>query len=234
MNPTTYELAKLAAMLPTGKPYDRVKTAVAIWNHAKTQLAIQRLEKLESAPAAWAELPALLAELMPKKSKADREDTWMAFLVWQMQHARTGVFIVPREISKDECKERGLKFPTTGQRTIAPGDKVNLSEAVALAEMTLEQHRENGIAKPDEMAAAFKTWAQENKAKNLSSRGSKGGRARQAKAKGKGEAVGKTTKTKKVLGTAKMPASKGSAPASSDAPPASKKWVSRKQRPTMR
>jgi len=190
MNPTTYELAKLAAMLPTGKPSDRVKTAVEIWNHAETHLFTQRLEKLESAPAVWTELPTLLAELMPKKSKADREGAWLEFLA----------------------------------------SASDAESAVA----TLAAHHEKGVIHLEKIIPAFKTWADGVKAKNLSERGSKGGRGKQSKAKGGLETAGKTTKTKKVLDGVKSPASNQSAPASNQSAPTGTKWVSRKHRPTMR
>lgn len=190
---TQLELATLAANLATGTAPERVKLAMAIWREAGNEMdgtaEIERISsRLDDYEAAPVPLEWLLADLLPKKSKAERMDRWKRFIHWKMENAR----------------DAGTIYGTRSNPAILSGDKITPAIVRELAEGEIHRHAEEGVKHFLTMSDQFKAWTKKETGEAYAERARKGGIAKkkrdpetrqpESKARGKTHQVKKRAK----------------------------------------
>ena len=125
----------IAATLPTGTPAERVRTALAIIDEAKSALFVPPKDRRP--------LKELLAELMPKKDHSERVKKWRDFLEWHEQK-----FYVPNPYKEKDEIASDLTRPQAVKRA---GDR-------------MMEHHAKGVNDADKLAATFRAWHDEQAA----------------------------------------------------------------------
>ena len=162
MNPTTYELAAIAAALPSGTPTERVQSALAIWEAADVAAFPQLHRTLQP-------LGELLAELMPTREPGHRFKRWRDFLTW---------FELDILLGRQSIANALTKSPEKRLERIRDNSGALPKLADLAADRTMAQHRKKGVPRGSNMAESFRQWDKDKTSQAYSERATKGGKAK--------------------------------------------------------